>query len=115
MSPAQASQQLQNMREFLSATTDIIGAVAKNDFAKVEKAAKAMGYSEEREKKARSLGGSVPGFADLAVTFFKSADAIGTAARAKDAKAILGALETTLASCNACHAGYRQVIVEAKK
>lgn len=110
MSSAQALQQLKNMRDFLTATQEIVGAIARDDFAKVEAAAKVMSYSEEREKKAKMMGGSVPAFVDLAVTFYKSGDAIAEGARKKDRKAALSALEATLAHCNGCHAGYRQSV-----
>lgn len=114
MSRMQAEQQLKNMREFTVATQELIAALAREDFAKAEASAQKLSYTEEKEKKARAMGGSVPAFVELAITFYKSGNAIGEAARKKDTRAVLGALETTLSHCNGCHAAYKQNIVEAK-
>jgi len=112
---AQADQQRENMRSFLAAVQEIVAAVARDDFAKAEAAAKTMGHTPEREKKARKLGGTTPGFVDQALGFLKAADATATAARGKDGKAVLKALDQTLATCNACHAAFRlEMAADAK-
>jgi cytochrome c556 len=60
---------------------------------------------------ARTIGGEVAPFIELALQFYKAGEGVAAAAKAKDSKKVLAALEVTLAACNACHASYKQVIV----
>ena len=59
------------------------------------------------------MGAGAEGFTELALEFHTRADAIAVAAESKDAKAVLEATSHTLQACTACHASYRQDVVDA--
>ncbi len=54
------------------------------------------------------------GFTELALDFHRRADAIGEAAADEDVAGVLAATASTLSACTACHAAYRQEVVDAR-
>ena len=59
------------------------------------------------------MGVGAEGFTEMALDFHRRADAIGEAARAHDGAAVLRATSETLRACTACHATFRQEVVDA--
>jgi cytochrome c556 len=107
-----AEHQKQNMRDHLAAVQAIVDALARDDMDGVAKAAARMGYSEAMGQMCEHMGAATPGFTAIALSFHHTADAIGEAARRGDRQAVLTALDRTLQTCVACHATYRQEIVD---
>jgi hypothetical protein len=110
--PMMANHQKQNMRDHLVAIREIVGAVAAQDFDAVERSASRIGYSEQMGNMCSHMGAGAPGFTDQALKFHHSADEIGAAARKRDPRAVLDALDATLATCTDCHATYKQKVVD---
>jgi hypothetical protein len=110
--PMMAHHQKQNMRDHLEAVREIVSAAGEGDFARVEKAAARIGYSEQMGRMCSHMGAGAPGFTERALAFHHTADTIGAAAKKRDLSAVLGALGATLASCTECHARFKQQIVE---
>jgi hypothetical protein len=113
LSPPMANHQKQNMREHLQAIEAIIKGLSRDDFATVEKSARAIGYSKEMERMCSEMGAGAPGFTERAIEFHKTADTIAEAARFKNRAGVLAALGSTLQTCTSCHATYRQQIVDS--
>jgi cytochrome c556 len=107
-----AAHQKQNMREHLAAVQAIVAAIARDDLEGVAKAAAALGYSQAMGQMCEHMGAAAPGFTPMALDFHHTADTIGDAARRGDRAAVLTALGGTLQTCVACHAAYRQEIVD---
>jgi cytochrome c556 len=107
-----AAHQRDNMRDHLAAMQEILAAVAAEDFAGVEKSAARIGYSEEMGQMCAHMGAGAPGFNELALNFHHTADTISAAAKARDSAGTLKAVSATLQTCVACHAAYRQQIVD---
>jgi hypothetical protein len=110
--PMMANHQKQNMRDHLVAVQEIVSAMASDDYAGVERAAKRIGYSEQMGRMCSHMGSGAPGFTDQALAFHRTADIIAEAARKKDEAAVLLALGKTLAACTGCHAGFKQKVVD---
>ena len=110
--PMMANHQKENMREHLAVVQQVVAATATGDFAKVVQAAQRIGYSDAMGQMCEHMGAGAPGFTELALAFHHSADRIVAAARHEDAAAVLGALGETLATCTACHATYKQKLVD---
>lgn len=110
--PMMAEHQKQQMRGHLSAVQEIVAALAKKDFAGVEEATKKIGYSDSMAQMCTHMGAAAPGFTPTAITFHKTADTIGAAAKKKDSAAVLAALNATLSTCVGCHTAYKQQIVD---
>lgn len=110
--PMMANHQKQNMREHLQAVQEIVAAVAADDFAAVEKAAGRLGYSEQMGQMCTHLGAGAPGFTEQALAFHHTADRIAAAAKRQDKAQVLVELSATLAACTACHAQWRQQLVD---
>jgi hypothetical protein len=110
--PMMANHQKQNMREHLVAVQEVVAATAAGDFVKVAQAARRIGYSEAMGQMCEHMGSGAPGFTGQALAFHHSADRIGEAAKREDSAAVLGALAETLAACTACHASYKQKLVD---
>lgn len=110
--PMMANHQKQNMRAHLSAVQEIVAAVAKNDFATVEKAAGRLGFSEQMGQMCEHMGSGAPGFTETALRFHHDADKIGEAARQRDSQQVLARLGQTLTQCTACHETYKQHVVD---
>jgi hypothetical protein len=109
--PMMANHQKQQMRDHLVAVQQVVHAAAAGDFAAVEKAATAIGSSEQMTQMCNHMGAGAPGFTEKALGFHKKADGIIEAAKAKDSKAVLTALDETLTACTSCHAEYKQQVV----
>jgi cytochrome c556 len=110
--PMMAQHQKENMRDHLAAVQEITAALGKDDFAGVETAVKRIGYSESMAGMCNHMGAAAPGFAPTAITFHRTADTIGEAAKKRDRAAVLAALGATLGTCVGCHASYRQEVVD---
>ena len=110
--PHMANHQKQNMRDHLLAVQEIVTAAAIDDFSAIELAAARIGYSEEMGQMCNQMGAGVTGFTEQALHFHRSADGIAAAARKRDSAAVLQALGRTLSTCTACHATYRQSVVD---
>ena len=78
----------------------------------MEAATKKIGYSDSMAQMCTHMGAAAPGFTPTAITFHKTADTIGVAAKKKDKGAVLAALNATLNTCVGCHAAYKQQIVD---
>jgi len=110
--PMMANHQKQNMRDHLLAVQEIVAAVASDDFAAVEKAAGRIGYSEQMGQMCTHMGAGAPGFTEQALAFHHTADRIADAAKKKDKAQVLVELNATLQTCTACHAQWRQQLVD---
>jgi len=110
--PMMANHQKQNMRDHLLAVQEIVTAVATDDYAGVEKAAGRIGFSEQMGQMCTHMGAGAPGFAEQALAFHHTADRIGDAAKKHDRNAVLAGLSATLETCTACHAAWKQQVVD---
>jgi len=107
-----ADHQKQNMRDHLLAVQEIVVAAATDDFSAVELAAGRMGFSEQMGQMCTHMGAGAPGFTEQALNFHHTADTITAAAQKKDRAAVMKALGATLQTCTACHATFRQSVVD---
>jgi hypothetical protein len=114
LQPMMAWHQKQNMMEHLVAIQRITAGLAEEDWEEVEKASALIETSPQMQQMCQHMGAGAPGFTEMALEFHSRADAIGEAARAKDATAALRATSKTLESCTGCHAVYRQEVVSAQ-
>ncbi len=110
--PVMANHQKQNMRDHLLAVQEIIGAVAVDDFAGVERAALRIGFSDSMARMCTHMGTYAPGFTERSLEFHHTADAIAAAAHEHDHAAVLAALGKTLSACTSCHAAFKQSVVD---
>ena len=107
-----ADHQKQMMRDHLGAVQEIITALAADDFDTVARAAQRLGYSEQVGKICRRIGAASPDFTREALSFHHTADGIASAARERNGQRVLAELSTTLQSCRACHAQWKQQVVD---
>lgn len=112
--PMMAQHQKQNMRDHLAAVQEMIVALAADDYAGVAKASARIESSPQMAMMCTHMGMGAPGFSDQALGFHQTADTIAEAAKKKDKKAVLTALGHTLATCTACHAAWKQDVVDEK-
>lgn len=110
--PMMANHQKQNMREHLLAVQDIVAALGSDDFAAIEKASGRLGFSEQMGQMCTHMGAGAPGFTEQALAFHHTADRIGDAAKKHDRKRVLAELSATLQACTACHAAWKQQVVD---
>ncbi len=110
--PMMANHQKQNMRDHLVAVQEIVLAASTDDFGAVERAAGRMGFTEQMGQMCTHMGAGAPGFTEQALKFHHTADTIADAARQHDRGAVMRALGTTLQTCTACHATFRQSVVD---
>ncbi|MDP1826139.1 MAG: hypothetical protein Q8L48_22930 [Archangium sp.] len=110
--PMMANHQKQNMRDHLVAVQEIIAALATDDYAAIEKAAGRIGFSEQMGQMCNHMGAGAPGFTEQALNFHHTADGIAAAARAKDKAKVMSGLSATLQTCTACHATWKQQVVD---
>jgi hypothetical protein len=110
--PMMANHQKQNMREHLVAVHEIVTALATDDFAEVERAAGRIGFSEQMGQMCTHMGAGAPGFTEQALAFHRTADRIGAAAKQRDRAQVLAFLGETLKTCTACHATWKQQVVD---
>jgi hypothetical protein len=114
LQPMMAWHQKQNMQEHLVAIQRITEALASEDWDAIATASALIESSPQMQQMCQHMGAGADGFTELALDFHHRADAIGEAARSHDGVAVLRATATTLQACTACHATYRQDIVDAK-
>jgi hypothetical protein len=112
MPPYMALHQKQNMREHLEAVQGIMAGLSKKDFKAIAAAAKRMGFSDEMGKMCQHMGAGAAGFTEQAIQFHKSADEIVRFAEKRDQQGVIAGLNNTLNKCTACHATYKQHIVD---
>ena len=110
--PMMANHQKQNMRDHLVAVQEITAALATDDFPAIERAASRIGFSEQMGQMCSHMGAGAPGFTEQALDFHHTADRIGAAARDRDRARVVTELGATLRTCTACHAAWRQQIVD---
>ena len=110
--PMMANHQKQNMRDHLVAVQEIVAAIATDDFAGVERAAGRIGFSEQMGQMCTHMGAGAPGFTEQALEFHHSADRVGAAACDRDRGRVLTELGATLQMCTACHARWKQQVVD---
>lgn len=109
--PMMAHHQKQNMRDHLLVIQEIALALVNDDFAAVESASRRIGYSDAMATMCSHMGAGAPGFTDMALSFHRTADGIGEAARNGDRTGVLKAVGATLQVCTGCHATFKQQIV----
>ena len=110
--PMMAQHQKQQMRDHLAAMQGIVGALANKDYDGVAAAAQKIGSSDSMAQMCTHMGAGQSGFTPTALDFHRTADTITAAARKKDATAVLAAVDATLGKCVACHATYKQEVVD---
>lgn len=110
--PMMANHQKQNMRDHLVAVQEIVGALATDDFAAVERAAGRIGFSEQMGQMCTHMGAGAPGFTQQALAFHHTADEIAAAAKKRDRVGVTKALDATLKTCTSCHAAWKQRVVD---
>jgi len=113
MSPQLSARQLANMREHLQNIQAIVMALSVGDFAGIAERAQGMGHREGTRRMCQQFSGGGEGFMEMAMGFHDSADALAEAAGTHDTDAVIDALGQTLARCNACHATFRQEVVQS--
>lgn len=113
LQPMMAWHQKQNMMEHLGAIQRIVGGLATEDWDEIAGASEVIGLSTQMQTMCERMGQGAPGFLDLALEFHRRADNIGDAARRQDRRAVLDAASSTLQACTACHATFRQDVVDA--
>ncbi len=107
-----AEHQKRNMRDHLAAVQEIVAALAADDMAAIEKAARRIGYSDTMAQMCQHMGAAAAGFTEVALAFHRTADTVADAAQRGDRKAVTAALASTLGTCVGCHAVYRQQVVD---
>jgi hypothetical protein len=110
--PMMANHQKANMRDHLVAVQEIVAAIGANDFDSIEKASRRIGYSEQMNQMCTHMGAGAPGFTEQALLFHHTADKICDAARERDMKKVLSALNETMTTCTSCHAAFKQHLVQ---
>jgi len=110
--PMMANHQKQNMRDHLLAVQEIVTALATEDYPAVEKAAGRIGFSEQMGQMCSHMGAGAPGFTEQALAFHHTADRIAAAAKARDRSRVLIEFAATLQTCTACHASWKQQVVD---
>ena len=113
LQPMMAWHQKQNMREHLEAIERIVDGLARENWKDIRLASARIESSPQMQQMCQHMGAGAEGFTEQALEFHRRADAIGEAARAQDAQAVLQATSKTLQSCTSCHAQFRQDVVDA--
>jgi hypothetical protein len=108
-----AWHQKQNMMAHLVAIQRIVDGLAREDWEEITSASALIGSSPEMQQMCRHMGAGAEGFTTMALDFHRRADAIGEGARGHDPAAVLRATSSTLQACTACHAAFRQEVVDA--
>ncbi|HET9959866.1 MAG TPA: hypothetical protein VFQ61_35485 [Polyangiaceae bacterium] len=110
--PMMANHQKENMRDHLVAVQEIVSALTSDDFAAIEQAASRIGFSEQMGRMCTHMGAGAQGFADQALNFHHTADRVAAAAREHNRGRVLSELGATLQTCTACHATWKQQVVD---
>lgn len=97
------------MREHLEAIDAIVGALAREDFAKAATLAnEELGFSKHHVAMQREEGATFPAaYHELAMAHHKAAEDLGAVIPSKDFKKILPRLEQTIHACVKCHQLFR--------
>lgn len=111
--PEMANHQKQSMRDHLVAVQEVIAALATDDYPAIQRAAGRLGFSEQMGRMCTHMGAGAPGFTELALEFHHTADRIVTAAHDRNRTRVLTELGNTLRICTACHAAWKQQVVDA--
>jgi len=114
LQPMMAWHQKQNMQDHLVAIERIVDALAREDWEAIGLASERIESSPQMQQMCEHMGAGADGFTEIALDFHRKADAIGEAADARDAQAVLRATSNTLQACTSCHSTYRQEIVDAE-
>jgi len=114
LQPMMAWHQKQNMQDHLVAIERIVDALAREDWEAIGLASERIESSPQMQQMCEHMGAGADGFTEMALDFHRKADAIGEAADARDAQAVLRATSNTLQACTSCHSTYRQEIVDAE-
>lgn len=112
LQPMMAWHQKQNMMEHLVAIQRITEGLSREDWGEIAQASALIEASPHMQQTCQHMGAGAEGFTEMALDFHRRADAIGAAARAQDAGAVLRATSHTLEACTGCHAAFRQEIVD---
>jgi hypothetical protein len=107
-----ADHQKQNMRDHLLAVQEIVIAVSSEDYEAIAQSAGRIGYSQQMAQMCTHMGAAAPAFTEQALVFHHTADRIAEAARARDRSRVLVELGATLQTCTACHAAWKQQVVD---
>jgi hypothetical protein len=110
--PMMAWHQKQNMQEHLLAIQRITDGLAREDWQEIADGAALIATSPQMQQMCQHMGAGAEGFTELALDFHRRADAIGEAAEAHDAPAVLRATANTLQACTGCHAAFRQEVLD---
>lgn len=113
LQPRMAWHQKQNMMDHLVVIHEVIDGVAREDWEAVARSSSRIESSPQMAQTCEHMGAGADGFTEMALDFHRRADGIGVAARTGDKSAVLAAVSRTLAACTACHATYRQDVVDA--
>lgn len=115
LQPMMAWHQKQNMMQHLVVVQRITDGLAREDWEEVAAASALIESSPQMQQMCEHMGAGAQGFAERALDFHHRALAIGEAARAHDAAAVLRATSYTLQACTGCHAAFRQELVTAEE
>jgi len=97
---------LRVMRGNLNQVKQMVGALAEDDFATIEKVANEMTFNKKKGDGLAIRGNAA--YAAMGVQFHAvNTVELRDAARAKDGKRVLRALNTTLSTCTSCHATFK--------
>lgn len=110
-----AERQRKHMRDHLAAVQEIVASVAAKDFEGVAASASRMGVSEDERPMFQRMGKASPAFKQMAMGFHQSSRTIVEAAKKEDEKEVLTALSATMSLCVACHATFKQEVVDEAK
>lgn len=112
LQPRMAWHQKQNMMQHLVAIQRITEGLVGEDWEEIAQASTLIESSPQMQMMCQHMGAGAEGFTEQALEFHRRADAIGVAARAHDGAGVLRATSNTLQACTACHATYRQDVVD---
>jgi hypothetical protein len=114
LQPMMAWHQKQNMQDHLEAIQRIVEGLTREDWEAIGDASARIESSPQMQQMCEHMGAGADGFTEMALDFHRKADAIGEAADARDAQAVLRATSDALQACTSCHSTYRQEIVDAE-
>lgn len=114
LQPMMAWHQKQNMIDHLKAIQEITAALARKDWAGVQKASRRIESSPQMRMMCSHMGAGAKGFSEFGFAFHRKADKIAVFAKKKDMIGVLNAVAITLQACNNCHTTYKQEVVDAK-
>ena len=111
MTKKMAKHQLKNMREHLEALTEIIEAMGKTNFKKMQYAAQKLASTSQMNKLCNNMGKATPGFTEMGRALHQSADKLVHFAKQKNYGEFVKGLGATMRTCTSCHASFKQKVV----